>query len=179
MISVLSSVRRLEVSIEPASWRNGAFRVPDEHDEVLAGVPSRFPLPEDFRSSTYTITDDDVLKCLDKYRLSPRLALFEVRLYDNRLVSRPLPRSPKLDIAICLPDTNPPQVGLHWHICTHLKIDTALSEVWSEWLQTSVEAGASHFCHLSATSADEVMARAGARRPESPSAFPRPACDDL
>lgn len=141
VISVLSNVRHLEVSIEPASWTNGAFRVPDEHDEVLAGIPSRFPHLEEFRSSNYTSTHDNFLECLHKRCLPPRLALFEVRLYDNCLVSRPLPRSPKLDITICLPDTNPPQVGLHWHMLTHLKIDTALSEVWSKWLLTSVEAG--------------------------------------
>lgn len=179
VISVLSNVRHLEVSIEPASWTNGAFRVPDEHDEVLAGIPSRFPHLEEFRSSNYTSTHDNFLECLYKRCLPPRLALFEVRLYDNCLVSRPLPRSPKLDITICLPDTNPPQVGLHWHMLTHLKIDTALSEVWSKWLLTSVEAGVSHFRPACATSAYEVMAHAGSRRPKSSSAFPRLACHDL
>ncbi|TKA55786.1 hypothetical protein B0A53_02924 [Rhodotorula sp. CCFEE 5036] len=141
VISVLSNVRRLEVSIEPASWTNDIFSVPATHGEVLSGIPSRFPLLEEFRSSKYTITDDGVLKCFEKYRLPLRLTLFEVRLYDNRLVSRPFPRSPKLDITICLPDANPPQVGLHWHMLTHLKINTAFSEIWSKWMLTSVEAG--------------------------------------
>ena len=179
VISVLSNVRHLEVSIEPASWTNGAFNIPADHDEVLAGMPNRFPLLEEFRSSRYTITDDGVLKCFEKYRLPPRLTLFEVRLYDNRLVSRPFPRSPKLDITICLPDANPPQVGLHWHMLTHLKINTAFSEIWSKWMLTSVEAGVSRVFHVSPTSAYEVMARAGARRSKSSSAFSRPACDDL
>ncbi|GAA5985962.1 hypothetical protein JCM10908_006350 [Rhodotorula pacifica] len=139
-ISVLSRLQRLEVSIEPASWVNGVFTAPPNHDEVLSAVASRFPYLQEFRFGTYTITDDGFLRRFEQHALPPRFRLFEARLYDNRLVSRAFPKTPKFEIFTILPGSNPPQVGLHLQVLTRLKIKTSLPSAWTTWLAASLEA---------------------------------------
>ncbi|GAA5863687.1 hypothetical protein JCM3774_001214 [Rhodotorula dairenensis] len=138
-ISVFANLRRLEVSIQPASNVNNVFTPPANHDEVLSGIPSRFPLLTEFRSGLNTITDDDFWEHFQQYPLPPRLELFEVRLYGGWPMSRPLPRFPRLDVLVFQTEEPPPQVGLHWRVLTHLNVKAALPDAWTTWLLRSLE----------------------------------------